>query len=102
MTHIQSAGYIVHDGNDTIQGCGATVEAAWSDMQSTLKSAHIAILGDDDDTSDLDGSWVLGSGLKTIPASAGLLAMVESAGGSCTWDTVNGVACTRDERDYQS
>jgi len=92
-----SAGYIVFDNNGTIHGCGATADAAWSDYKTTMAEANIAVLEDDEDSTEQDGSWTRASAMQIRAASAALLALVNARGGDVAWDTVGGVACTRDE-----
>lgn len=91
--------YIVHDNNGVIHGYGQTTDEAYADMRSTMEQAGVQILEDDDDSTEQSGAWTRASGLKIVPATAALLALVESHGGDCSWDRVEGVACTRDEAD---
>ena len=90
------AGYIVHD-DTAIHGYGATREAAWDDMLRTMEQAAIAVLGDEEDSTDQLGSWTRASDMVVVAATADLLGMVEEWGGMCGWRNVGGVACTRFE-----
>jgi len=93
-----AAGYIITDNEGIIYGTGATVDAAWADAEYAFRAARVALL-DDDDSTEQSGSWTRRSGLTVHPASAALLAEVESKGGDLAWRKVGGVAVTRDEAD---
>lgn len=94
---IEQAGYIVHDNEGIIHGCGETADAAWSDMENTMRHANIEIVPDDADTSDHWGNWARESCYKIAPATAALLRRVYDDGGACSWGTAGGVACTVEE-----
>lgn len=69
--------FIAHDDN-AIYGIGTTADGALADalaQESTL------------------------TGLKTQSCTQALHDLVEARGGAIGWATVDGVACTRDERD---
>lgn len=100
MTYtMTAAGYIINDNEGIIYGTGATVDAAWADAEYAFRTARVALLDDDDDSTEQLGSWTRRSGLTVHPASAALLAEVESKGGDLAWRKVGGVAVTRDEAD---
>lgn len=94
---IKSAGFIVHDNNNTVHGYGETASDAWSDMERTMRNANVEILPDDADSTQCLGSWTREGNLTTVAASAALLRAAEDIGGNVTWKTVRGVACTPNE-----
>lgn len=98
MARIPASGFITTDGT-LIHGMGATAEASFADALATLDSAGIMLVDDDFDATDFHGSYMLRSALRTLPASADLLAAVDAEGGACSWSTVDGVACTWSEMD---
>jgi hypothetical protein len=87
-----AAGYIVSDNEGTIHGYGATADAAWSEMLRAMQQAGIAVLDDDADSTEQSGSWTRESGMKLLPATAALLADVDTKGCAIRWDVVGGVA----------
>ena len=97
MNAITSTGYIVADNNGTIHGLGATADLAWEDMERALSAAGIAILDDDADSTEEDGSWTRASGMKIWASTQGLLDDVAKRGGTIAWDRCGMVACTCDE-----
>lgn len=97
MAQITAQGYIVHDNNDTIHGYGPTADAAYADMRATMAAAQIQLISDDEDSYDIQESWTRESAMKTIPATAALLDLVETHGGDCGWDRVGMIACTNEE-----
>jgi hypothetical protein len=96
-TTITAAGYIISDNEGIIYATGATVDAAWSDAEATFDSAQIALLDNDDDSTEQHGSWTRRSGLTVRPATAGLIDAIDAMGGALAWTDCGGVACTRDE-----
>ena len=106
---IQTAGYIVSD-NDAIYGCGATSDAAWTDLLRTMHHARIQIIDDreyrsteqqEEDEIAMQGGCTMASSFRVQPASAALLAQVENQGGAIAWDQVGNVCCTRDEAEAE-
>lgn len=95
----EAAGYIVHDNEGVVHGYGASADAAWDDMLQTMAQSGIAVLPAAADSTLQLGAWTRENGLKILPATAALLALIESDGGDCTWGraTIGGVACTQAE-----
>jgi hypothetical protein len=95
--HILCAGYVIADNDDVIHGHGITLDAAWTHAEAEFDGAGIALLGDDDDSTEQDGSWTRRSELTEWPASLALLVALADCGGAISWRRVGGVACTVDE-----
>ena len=87
------AGYVVCD-NELIHGTGATATEAWADAQTTLASASIALLGDDDDSGEQIGSWMRESDLTIRSATARLIQDVQGMGGAIAFRNLGGVLGT--------
>ena len=109
MTTIESAGFIVLD-NELIHGTGTTAQAAWDDLLNTMIQANIHMIddrkyrtaeqeADDEAIQDAGGSWTKASGFRILPASAALLAQIDTHGGNLAWTYVSGVCCTVEEVD---
>jgi hypothetical protein len=96
-TTITAAGFIVAD-DSAIWGVGATADKAWADMLDGMTSAHIRVLDDGEEADDGEAATDADS-FHTLPATAALLAEVESKGGNIAWGTINRVACTVGEED---
>lgn len=97
MSNTSPSGYVVADKSGLIHGIGDSASSAWADAESTLGHAGIAILSDDDDTSEELGSWMRRSDLVAWPATAALIQDVETRGGAIAWTNIGRVACTVDE-----
>ena len=93
---IAPAGFIVAD-NEAIWGFGPTEGAAWDNMEPEMRMAGITILDDEADYPEDGGSYIRASHFKIFPASAALIARVDSLGGGISWDTVGGVCCASGE-----
>ena len=94
-TKITAAGYIAQDvGGYAIAAIGATAEEVraevirecgpWEDRDGTTVDADHPEFG-------VDAKFVF------LPATAALIAQVETDGGEIAWGVVHGIACTRDE-----
>jgi hypothetical protein len=94
---ITAAGFIVAD-DSAIWGVGATADEAWADMLSGMSDAHVRVLDDGEEADDGEAATDTDS-FQTLPATAALLAEVESKGGNIAWGTINRVACTVAEED---
>jgi hypothetical protein len=103
MTKFVAAGYVVHDGNRpgggmaAIWGHGPTAEAAEADFRQVMTAAQVTILGPGEHVTDRTENFTHASSYRTIPATAALLALVETMGGAVAWAVVDGIACTVDE-----
>ena len=97
---IAPAGFIVVD-NEAIWGAGSTEGAAWDNMESEMRMAGITILDDEADYPENGGSYTRASNFKIRPASAALIAWVDTFDGDTSWDTVNGVCCAPGEAEAE-
>jgi hypothetical protein len=89
------AGYIVAN-NEAIWGTGDTADAAWADMLANLEPGTVFVAEDEEVPED-GRNWTCAIDYRIAPATAGLLAKAEDAGGAIAWDYVHGVACLPDE-----
>jgi hypothetical protein len=84
-TTISPAGFIIHDG-DLIWATGGSRDGAYADLDNVVR--HLS----PDDAPRVQA-------LRCQPATAALILSVLHRGGAISWDAVDGVACTPDERD---
>jgi hypothetical protein len=93
-----AAGYVVCD-DEAIWGYGATEYEARADFETTMGSAGIAVLADDEDAAGRVGSWTRAGNFRCLPATQGLLGTAPDRGGNVAWRVIGGIACTTDEDD---
>ena len=91
----------------TIDGIGATEEAAWADLRATLRTGGVMLVESDDDIpvdawGERDPAYVAESAYSCTPATSALMAEVQAGGGDTSWrELADGTACTREEHDAE-
>jgi hypothetical protein len=85
--------------DEAIWGYGATEYAARADFETTMRSAGIAVLADDENLAGRTGSWTRAGNFRCLPATQGLLDTAPDRGGNVAWRVICGIACTADEAD---
>lgn len=91
---ITAAGYVIYNA-EAIFGRGDTETAAWADLANEMQMSKVPHESEADDGENF---WSEDH-FTAAPATAALLAEVETRGGAIAWGRVDGVACTLAEEE---